>query len=153
MRMMPVRAGPGFAETTNWTFPSPGPDVVETTWIQGAVLVAVQLQLPPETRTSVMPNPPEAGILFDAGTNDHVHGEAWLTAWSCPAIVSEALRPGPRFGARVKLARPAPKPEAVPIVIQSTGLDAVHAHPGAVDTTAVCWPPVPGTGEFAGETP
>lgn len=76
MRMMPVRAGPVFGETTNWTFPPPGPDAMEVTRIQSTVLVAVQLHSPPDRKTNVMPNPPAAGMSRDVGPNDHVHCDA-----------------------------------------------------------------------------
>jgi len=76
MRMVPVRAGPVFGETVYWTFPPPGPDDMDVTLIQSAVLVAVQLHAPPDTNTSVMPNPPAAGMSRDGGPNDHVHCEA-----------------------------------------------------------------------------
>jgi hypothetical protein len=63
-----------------------------------------------------------------------------LNDW--PAIVSVALRAAPPFAATLKVTDAGPLPLAPDmIVIQSTGLDAIHVHPSPAVTAIVPDPP------------
>ena len=60
--IVPVRAAPVFAATTNVTAPFPRPGEPEVTVIHGALLTAVQSQTPCDS-TEIVPDPPPAGTF------------------------------------------------------------------------------------------
>ena len=138
---VPDRLGPLVAATVSCTVPFPVPCPFAMV-IHGALLAAVQLQSAPVATLTATP-PPASSTDASFAESAYVHPCAWVTTNGCPAIVSVADRVGPLLGLTTSETAPVPLvlvPPAV-IVIQSTGLVAVHVHPAVVVTATLPVPP------------
>jgi hypothetical protein len=91
--IVPVRfVDPVLAAALNETEPGPEPGVPPVTVIQGALLVAFQLQ-PAAAVTATLPVPPAAAMLVDVGEIDGAQVvPAWVTVKVLPAIVNVPVR-------------------------------------------------------------
>lgn len=95
--IVPVRAAPVLAATTNVTMPSPAPVAPDVSVIQGTLLAADQVQLP-ATRTLIgVPGPPDAPMFSPVGemlASQDGGGAAadWVTVARCPATVIVLVR-------------------------------------------------------------
>jgi hypothetical protein len=127
------------------------PDTLEMT-IHGALLVAVQSQLPAVDSVAVK-LPPAAGAFHVAGETVYAQGvPAWVTVNVWPATVSVPVRDAVDvLAATTKPTTPFPLPDApLPIVIQETLLVAVQAQPLADVTDTVALSPAAGEFQLAG---
>ena len=156
-----MRAAPVFAATLKPTDPLPLPLAPEVTVIHDTLLLAVQLQVPPDAVTAIaVPGPPAAAIdsLVGAivkvqlggdggvGGVGGVGGPGWVPSacvivWVRPAMVTVPVRDPPLLAAMRNATEPLPLPCAPDVmVIQDALLFAVHVHPLSVETATLAVP-------------
>jgi len=97
--IVPLRRSPGLPAISIRTVPLPVPLAPEGIVIQGAVEVAVQLQLS-AVRMSKFLDPPPAGTVALSGSRVAAQPCPWLTVNVRPAMVSVPVRAGPSVAAR-----------------------------------------------------
>jgi hypothetical protein len=103
--------------------------------------------------TEIVPVPPEAGRLIEAGLTVNTQGAACVTVKAFPPIVSVALRDAVvELAATVNPTLPLPLPEApLEIVTHEAALVADQAQPAVVVSDTVPLPPAAATDWLAGE--
>jgi hypothetical protein len=142
---VPLRSAPVLAAIDSCTAPLPVPEAPAVTVIQGTFDAAVHAHPFPAVTLTVV-DPPAALIPCCSGAMVNVQAVPCVTVNVSPATVSVPTRPGPVFGAAVKLTVPLPLPDA-PLLIESQGalLIAVHAQPPGAVTPTEPVPPDVGT--------
>jgi hypothetical protein len=136
----PDRGGPVSPATLIVTVPEPLPEPPAAIVIHGAPLDALHAH-PLAAVTLIVRVPPLASTLTLSGDTSKLHPGDWLTVNTWPAIVAVPVRVGPGVPAAVTATVPGPDPDAVPTVIQSALLAAVHGHPAPVAIVTACDPP------------
>src|SRR5687767_11237742 len=145
--MVPVRATPGEAATSNATSALPFPVAVRTT-IQGESDEAVQLHSELEDRTSKLPEPPGWANVPTGSESENVHSAAaCITSTRCSLRTTEPRRTcGSGFADAATSTVPSPCPDA-PALIDShaASTEAAQEHSRAADTVKLLVAPAAGT--------
>jgi hypothetical protein len=153
MVSVPLRAGPAFGATANWTVPLPLRLPPLAIVIHGALLAAVQSH-PAAVVTATAPEPPVCATEDDSGFRLKLQPLPCVTVKTCWAIRSVPVRVGPSQAATRNATVAGPVPDGADVIdIQAVSLCAVHWQAASVVTLIEPDPPAAPTACEAGAMP
>src|SRR5688572_19882625 len=153
MVSVPLRAGPVFGATANWTGPAPfrlPPPVIV---IHDALLVAVQSHAAAVV-TATVPEPPVCATECDSGLMLKRQPPLCVTVKTCWPIRRAPVRGGPSHAPTRNPTVAGPVPDVADVIdIHAVSLCADHGQPASVVTVIAPAPPSAPTVREVGEIP